>query len=117
MEKAEKIEKAKKEIKKSTDAVVVAMEGPSNTTTNTGPSNTMSVEEFTGIARSVVCYYNQGNNNYKISTLHIDKGIIKEIKLSDPYRSFELESQLETATKNSLFHIYGNWEDKKVMDR
>lgn len=53
------------------------------------------VVEFSGIARSVECYLQQGHNNFRIVTLTIKDGVVTDKKVSDPFASFEAIARLE----------------------
>lgn len=74
-------------------------------------NHTVPDPEFTGVARSVVCFHNQGHNNFRILTLYIEKGKVVKMDVSDPYAQWEAIQQLERWNSSSLFHLNLNWKD------
>lgn len=53
------------------------------------------VEDFSGVARSVECFVQQGHNNFRIVTLTIKDGVVVKKEYSDPFASFEAIARLE----------------------
>jgi hypothetical protein len=47
--------------------------------------------KFSGIARSVEAFDNQGFRNFRILTLHLQDDRVIKIERSDPYASFEAD--------------------------
>lgn len=72
---------------------------------------------FTGIARTVEAYNNQGFRNFRIMTLHIEKGAVVRIDYSDPYASFEAISRMELKTEMSILHLNNTWENGKTLSK
>jgi hypothetical protein len=74
--------------------------------------------DFTGIARSIQAYLTNGEfKNYKILTLHIQKGKVIKCEYSDPFASFEAKARLEMATDISLMHLADNWVEGKTLEK
>lgn len=73
--------------------------------------------KFTGVARSVEAYDNQGFNNFRIVTLHIENGVVVKVHKSDPYQNFELIAMNELVTEKSIINLNNNWADKKVLSK
>lgn len=71
--------------------------------------------KFTGIARSVICFENQGNRNFKILSLYIKDGVVTDIEQSDPYANFELIAKLEIQNHVSVLNLNDRWEDGKAL--
>lgn len=68
-------------------------------------------QPFTGIARSVKCFNNQGHKNFKILKLHVVDGIVTKVEESDAYASFECIARLEIANEISIIHLNNTWAD------
>jgi hypothetical protein len=74
--------------------------------------------DFTGVARSIQCFLNNNQfKNFRIMTLHIDKGKVKKIDYSDPYASFEALVKMELANELGLIHLNNVWNDGKILER
>jgi hypothetical protein len=73
------------------------------------PKHTIS--RFTGVARSVECFENQGFKNFKILTLHIEEGEVKKIVRSDPFASFEAMIKMEMMNEISVLNLNNQWKD------
>lgn len=74
--------------------------------------------EFTGVARSIECYRNNEIfQNYRILTLHIEKGKVKRIDYSDPYASFEALVKTEIATHTAIINLGSHWEHGKALSK
>lgn len=80
-------------------------------------NHTLLEPEFTGIARSVVCYKNQGYNNFRVHTLHLEKGKIVKMDVSDPWANFEAAAILENVSHISMIHLNNTFEDGKAFDK
>jgi len=65
---------------------------------------------FTGIARSVQAFDNQGFKNFKIVTLYIRDGIVEKIEYSDPYANYEAIARLELSNENAVHNLNANWK-------
>jgi hypothetical protein len=72
---------------------------------------------FTGIARTLQCYDNQGFRNFKILTLHILDGLVINIEYSDPYANFEAISRMELANEIAIHHLNNNWAPGKTLSK
>ena len=65
--------------------------------------------EFTGIAKSVECFWNQGHKDFRIVTLKIVDGVIVDTHLSDAYASFEAIIKLEQQVNSLIIHLNNHW--------
>lgn len=72
---------------------------------------------FTGVARTVEAYDNQGFRNFKILTLHILKGMVVKIDYSDPYANFETIARMELANEQSILHLNNNWKSGRTLEK
>lgn len=72
---------------------------------------------FSGIARSVEAYDNQGFRNFRILTLHIEKGQVVKVEHSDPYANFEAISRLELANELAILHLNDRWENGRTLSK
>jgi hypothetical protein len=72
---------------------------------------------FTGVARSVEAYDNQGHNNFRIVTLYIENGIVTRIVRSDPYANFELIAKLEIQNELAIMNLNNNWKDGRTLSK
>lgn len=77
----------------------------------------ISPVQFSGVARSVECFDNQGFRNFRIVKLTINKGIVCHIENSDPYASFEAISKMELANELSVINLNNNWENRKTLSK
>ena len=64
---------------------------------------------FTGVSRSLVCDLQHGTwNNFRILTIKIENGVVKEVIQSDPYCQMEAQQRIErdmiAATDNLRAH-------------
>lgn len=73
--------------------------------------------EFSGVARSAVCFDNQGNRNFKILTLYIEQGKVVRMDLSDAYAQFEAIFKLDLWSDRALTHLNNNWFDGKTLSK
>lgn len=78
-------------------------------------NHTVLNPDFTGVARSLQCYYNQGHNNFQILTLYIEKGKITKMHVSDPYANFEAITKLEYWNSISITNLNINWSNGKTL--
>lgn len=74
-------------------------------------------EKITCTARTVMCFLNQGHNNFKILTIKIVEGIVKAVEYSDPYASFETLTRIELAENKAIINLNSNWVDKKCLSQ
>lgn len=70
---------------------------------------------FTGLARSVEAFDNQGFRNFRILTLHIVNGMVEKIDYSDPYASFETIARMELWNEISILNLNNNWKAGKAL--
>ena len=70
---------------------------------------------FTGIARSVQAFDNQGFKNFRILTLHIKDGIVEKIDYSDPYANYEAIARLEITNENAVHNLNANWKSGATL--
>lgn len=80
-------------------------------------NHTLEHPNFTGIARSVVCYKNQGYSNFRIHTLYIENGEVVKMDISDPWANFETAAILENVSHISMIHLNNTFEDGKAFDK
>lgn len=73
--------------------------------------------QFTGIARSVEAFDNQGFRNFRILTLHLKDGIVIKTDYSDPYANFEAISRLELWNEIGVIHLNNTWAPGKTMNK
>jgi hypothetical protein len=67
---------------------------------------------FTGVAKSLECYWHPaGHNNFKIVTLTIQDGIVMKKQYSDPYQLFEANAFLEVEVVRSGDNLRANFKD------
>lgn len=90
---------------------------PFNTISDKMLNHTVMNPEFTGIARTVECYMNQGYNNFRVLTLHIEKGKVMKMDVSDPWANFETAAILENVSHISMIHLNNSWKDGKSFDK
>ena len=74
----------------------------------------MKTVEFTGVARSVECYRQQGHNNFRIVTLHIEDGLVTKKEVSDPYASFEAIARLEVKCHEATLSLNNGYANGKA---
>jgi hypothetical protein len=72
-------------------------------------------QDFSGIARSVECYNNNGFRNFRIITLHIVNGKVMRQEYSDPYASFEAISRMELTNEMAIHSLNNTWQSGKTM--
>ncbi len=72
---------------------------------------------FSGVARSVQAYDNQGFRNFRIVTLTIEDGEVKEIEYSDPYASFEAMAKMELWNMDSIIKLNNKWVDGATLKK
>src|SRR4051812_41159189 len=71
--------------------------------------------KFTGLARSVEAFDNQGFRNFRIVTLHLEEGVVRKVEYSDPYASFETISRMELWNELSILNLNNNWKAGKTL--
>lgn len=74
------------------------------------PQVTHNPLPFTGVARSVEAFDNQGFRNFRIVTLHLEHGLVMKIDYSDPYASFEAISRMELWNEMAILNLNCNWK-------
>jgi hypothetical protein len=79
------------------------------------PLFSMAPGDFSGVARTVECFNNQGHNNFRILTLYIEKGKIVKIDVSDPYANWEAGQKLDHWNNLSLINLNNNWKHGKAL--
>lgn len=72
---------------------------------------------FTGVARSVIGFDNQGFRNFKILTLHIENGVVVKTDHSDPYAAFEAMAKMELANDIAVISLNDHWENGKALNK
>lgn len=73
--------------------------------------------DFTGIARTVEAFDNQGFRNFRILTLHLERGKVTKIDRSDPYASFEAIARMEIWNEISVLHLNNTWKNGKALEK
>lgn len=73
--------------------------------------------DFSGVARSVQCFDNQGFKNFRILTLHIENGHVTKVDYSDAYANFETVARLELANEYAILNLNNNWADGKTLGK
>lgn len=81
------------------------------------PQVTHSVPDFTGVARSVQAFDNQGFRNFKILIIHIEHGMVNKIDYSDPYANFEAISRMELSNEIAVHNLNDNWVNGKTLSK
>lgn len=76
---------------------------------------TSDPELFTGLARSVEAFDNQGFRNFRIITLNIEHGKVTKVEYSDPYANFEAISRMELWNEMGILNLNNNWQPGKTM--
>lgn len=71
--------------------------------------------DFTGLARSVEAFDNQGFRNFRIVTLHIVHGMVEKAEYSDPYANFETISRMELWNEMGILNLNNNWKPGATM--
>jgi hypothetical protein len=74
-------------------------------------------DTFSGLARSVECYDNQGFRNFRIVTLHIKCGSVVRVEKSDAYASFEAIARMELANEKGIWNLSNRWKDRDTMSK
>lgn len=73
--------------------------------------------DFTGVARSIECFDNQGYRNFKILTLYIENGTVVMADYSDPYAQFEAISKLNHFNDLGTLHLNNCWKHKRTLSK
>lgn len=82
------------------------------------PSKTKETQNgFTGLAKSVQAFNNQGFPNFRIMTLNLVNGEVVDISYSDAYASFECISKLEVEMEMLTITLNNNWEAGKTWKK
>lgn len=76
---------------------------------------TEALPAFTGIARSVQCYMNNGHRNFRILLLHIEEDVVVKTEYSDPYAQWEAISRMDLWNANSLLSLNDSWKPGKAL--
>lgn len=76
---------------------------------------TKSDLKFSGVARSMQCFDNQGFRNFRIVTMEIKNGVVVSVAYSDPYASFEAISMMELWNEKSALNLNNNWKDGDTL--
>lgn len=75
-------------------------------------------QDFTGVARSIECYLNNGQfQNFRIVTLHIKHGTVKRIEYSDPYAQWEAADRLDLANHVAVINLNNNWKNGDTLSK
>lgn len=72
---------------------------------------------FTGVARSMQAFENQGWRNFRIVTLFIQNDQVVRIEYSDPYCNWEAIARLEIDNQISALNLNSDWEDGKTFKK
>lgn len=72
--------------------------------------------DLTCVARTVVCYDNSGNRNFRIYTLKIEDGIVTSVQASDPFANFEAIARMELMNEISVNYLNNRWENGKALE-
>lgn len=72
---------------------------------------------ITCIARTAMCFHNQGHNNFKIVTLKIEDGKVVDAIFSDAYAQFDAIDRLESAARIGLWNLNVNWHDGEYLKK
>lgn len=73
--------------------------------------------QFSGTARSIQCFWNNGFPNFRIVTLTLEKGKVASTHYSDAYASFELGAKLNLANDIAGISLSLHWEELKAMSK
>ncbi len=73
--------------------------------------------QFSGVARSLVCFDNNGFRNFKIQKLTIKDGVVVTLEMSDAYASFEAITRLELANEMAILNLNNNWKDGESLSK
>ncbi len=73
--------------------------------------------EFTGLARTMRCYRNNGHPDFQVLTLHIVKGKVMTIEVSDAYKSFEASDRMDLWNDISALNLNSKWEEGKTFSK
>ncbi len=76
-----------------------------------------SEPQFTGVARSVEAFDNQGFRNFRILTLHIKDGKVIKTDRSDAYANFECIARMEIWNEMSIIHLNNTWQNGKTLSK
>lgn len=88
-----------------------------NTTAPTVVEYTKSLPPFTGVARSIQCYENNGFRNFRILTLTIEEGRVTHTAYSDPHMQVEALERLDIMNDLGMLNLNMTWQDKKALSK
>lgn len=74
-------------------------------------------EGFSGIARSVECFYNQGHCNFRVVTLTIENSLVVNIEYSDPYAHFEVITKMQSKMNDAILNLNNHWDNGKTISK
>ncbi len=77
----------------------------------------MEPHEFSGVARSLECFNNQGHSNFRIVTLYIEKGKVIRTELSDAYASWDAIGKLTYWTDLACIDLNTHWQNGKTLSK
>lgn len=89
---------------------------PFQAAANKMKNSTVQNPEFTGMAFSVICTKNQGFNNFQVATLHIEKGKVMSMDLSDKWVNFETIAVLDHCCHLAMIHLNNTFADGKAFE-
>ena len=78
------------------------------------PKKPVPATDFSGIARSIVCFDHNGWKNFKIATLTIEKGVVVKEHLSDPYMQLEAIQKLDLFNDYAMMRLNTSWQNGKA---
>ncbi len=72
---------------------------------------------FSGVARSLQCFNNNGFRNFKIAKLTIKDGVVVALEMSDAYASFEAITRMELQNEMAILNLNNNWKDGETLSK
>lgn len=81
------------------------------------PLFSMAPSDFSGVARTVQCYHNQGHSEFRVLTLYIEKGKIVKVDISDSYKQWEAGQKLDHWNNLALIKLNNDWKEGKALCR
>lgn len=72
---------------------------------------------FTGVARSVQCFWKNGHDNFRIVSLYIENGKVVKSVYSDPFATFELGDKLNLMNDKATISLSMCWEELKALQK
>lgn len=73
--------------------------------------------DITCVSRTMKCVRQHGFNNFQILTLHIEKGKVIKMDVSDSYASFEARDKLEFWNCISFENQNCNWNQDRTWTK